>query len=531
VSETSSHLARYLELAAERFPDRPAVVLPDNSSICYGELEDTANRVAGFLRDVGVGSGDRVGLLLPKSIEAVTAIFGILKAGAAYVPVDWTAPPGRCAAILSDCDVAAVFVDPRCAASIKLLRTTGDSGPHLVWVDGGGPDSGGHTVSDATPWASVLEMPAETAGTNGSSPNDLAYILYTSGSTGIPKGVMLSHRNAMSFVDWCSSVFQPDPADRFSSHAPFHFDLSVLDLFVSLKHGASVHLVPDDLGKDPRALGPFIADHAISVWYSTPSVLGLLAQFGGLDRLDCDGPRLALFAGEVFPVRHLRTLSVLWPRSEWFNLYGPTETNVCTFAHVTTPIPPDRMEPYPIGDLCSHCRGLVLDDDGRPAGPGEEGVLHIAGASVFAGYWNRPKENASAFRDISGEQYYDTGDVVVTDPAEGLKYVGRRDRMVKRRGYRIELGEIDAALYTYADVRDVATIAQLDANGEVRIVSCIVTGESRPSIIDLKRFASERLPSYMSPDVFHFFDSLPRTSTDKIDHRAIANLLATQPHP
>ena len=171
------------------------------------------------------------------------------------------------------------------------------------------------------------------------SPDDLAYILYTSGSTGVPKGVMLTHRNATSFVDWCSSVFTPAEDDRFSSHAPFHFDLSILDIYVSLKHGASVHLIPDELGKKPRDLARFIADRRITVWYSTPAILSLLGEFGDLARLDCSALRLVLFAGEVFPVKQLRRIAGLWPSPDYYNLYGPTETNVCTFSKIPTPVP------------------------------------------------------------------------------------------------------------------------------------------------------------------------------------------------
>jgi amino acid adenylation domain-containing protein len=352
---------------------------------------------------------------------------------------------------------------------------------------------------------------------------DLAYILYTSGSTGVPKGVMLTQLNAVSFVDWCTSEFTPTEEDRFSSHAPFHFDLSVLDLYVPLKHGAALFIVSEELGKNPKELAAFISAKRLTVWYSTPSILSFLAQFGELHKLDCSALRLVLFAGEVFPVKHLRAVTEYWPRAAYFNLYGPTETNVCTYARIPLPIPSDRTVPYPIGLPCSHCSSLVLDEpDGDPVTRGEEGLLYIAGPSVFQGYWNRPQESQAPFIERDGVRWYNTGDVVRDDGEGGFVYLGRRDRMVKRRGYRIELGEIERGLYQHPDLREAATIAVPDSDSGVRILAYLVPqGGKKPSIIELKAFCAHALPGYMSPDVFRFLEFLPRTSTDKVDYQAL----------
>ena len=213
--------------------------------------------------------------------------------------------------------------------------------------------------------------------------DDLAYILYTSGSTGIPKGVMLTHHNAASYVDWCTEVFKPSEEDRFSSHAPFHFDLSILDIYVPIKHGARVDLIPDELGKSPRGLATFISSHKITVWYSTPAILSLLAEFGQLEKFDYSALRLVLFAGEVFPVKQLRKVTIQWPTAAYYNLYGPTETNVCTYAPIPLPISESRTDPYPIGWACSHCKALVLDPENQAVNSGEEGLLYISGPQCF----------------------------------------------------------------------------------------------------------------------------------------------------
>jgi acyl-coenzyme A synthetase/AMP-(fatty) acid ligase len=281
--------------------------------------------------------------------------------------------------------------------------------------------------------------------------------------------------------------------------------------------------VSEELGKNPKELAAFISEKRLTVWYSTPSILSFLAQFGDLHKLDCSSLRLVLFAGEVFPVKHLRAVTERWPHAEYCNLYGPTETNVCTFARIPLPIPADRSVPYPIGLPCSHCAALVLDEpDGQPVATGEEGLLYISGASVFQGYWNRREESQSAFIERDGARWYNTGDVVREDSGDGFVYLGRRDRMVKRRGYRIELGEIERGLYQHPDLREAATVAVPDTESGVKILAYLVLQrEKRPSIIELKAFCAQALPGYMSPDGFRFLDALPRTSTDKVDYQVL----------
>jgi amino acid adenylation domain-containing protein len=512
------NLPEYLEKSAARSPERPAVVDPAGWSITYGELERRANRLAGFLRERGVEQGDRVGLVLPKSVEAVIALFAVMKAGAAYVPVDFTAPLERGRGILADCQIRALIVDGR-----SLAVAPDDIDPPLAAIVVVGPVTAAAKVGPITAFdAAVTEGP--NSGRVGDVPTerDLAYILYTSGSTGVPKGVMLTHGNAISFVEWCSSIFLPGPDDRFSSHAPFHFDLSVLDIYLAIKHASTLYLISEDLGKNPKDLAQFIASNGITVWYSTPSILSLLAQFGNLETQRISSLRLVLFAGEVFPIKHLREVQRHWPVPVYYNLYGPTETNVCTFARIPSRIPDDRSAPFGIGVPCSHCRAIVVDSDGREVPSGEEGLLYISGPSVFSGYWNRPVENAGAFLDRDDGRWYNTGDVVRWDAGEGFVYVGRRDRMVKRRGYRIELGEIERALYGHPEIREAAVVAVPDRDSAVRIVAFLSChGDAGPSIIDLKTFCAARLPAYMSPDRFVVQTRLPRTSTDKVDYQTL----------
>ncbi|HSD09891.1 MAG TPA: AMP-binding protein, partial [Candidatus Binatia bacterium] len=309
----------------------------------------------------------------------------------------------------------------------------------------------------------------------------------------------------------------------FSSHAPLHFDLSVFDLYVAIRHGAGVVLISEATGKGPSRLAALIAERRISVWYSVPSVLALLVAYGRLARRSYPHLRLVLFAGEVFPVVHLRALKSLWSAPRYFNLYGPTETNVCTAFEIPPAIPDDRVRPYPIGRACSHLRTIVVDASGRPVPVGAEGELCVRGRAVMLGYWNQPAETERAFLETApGKRWYRTGDVVAENAEGEYEFLGRRDRMVKRRGYRVELGEIEAALHRHPAVREAAVIALPDDVDGLRVKAFLGLARApRPSVIELKRFCADILPGYMIPDHFAFADRLPRTSTGKVDYRRL----------
>ena len=515
----------FLTRAAKQTPDGTAVVEPGVGAMSWRALDALSDRVRDRLQHLGVRPGDRVGLYLRKSIDGVAAIYGIMKTGAAYVPVDPDAPASRCALIFADCAVRAIVTEERLLAALQSELAALGAAPTVIALAG----TGGGAALVAALDAADAEMPAPPTRTVRPSTEDLAYILYTSGSTGRPKGVMLAHRAAIAFVDWCSATFTPTAGDRFSSHAPLHFDLSILDLYASAAHGAAVVLIGEELGKDPLRLAQVIAAERITVWYSTPSILSLLSQYGKLERHDHSALRLVLFAGEVFPVPKLREIVARWPHPRYFNLYGPTETNVCTYFEIPTPVPAERVDPFPIGRTCEHLRSRVVEPNDVDVSPGEQGELVIAGGNVMDGYWNLPERNDAAFLvDAEGERWYRTGDVVSLAADGNHVFHGRRDRMVKRRGYRIELGEIEAGLATHAVVREVAVVSDQLPGADVRITAYLsVDGDRPPSTIELKQFCMERLPRYMVPDRFAIVPSLPRTSTDKIDYQTLVRQAGT----
>jgi amino acid adenylation domain-containing protein len=494
-----------LSAAAQRWPDKVAV-RAEARSLTYGELDVAADRVAGALADMGVTGGDRVGLYMDKTVEAIAAIYGILRAGAAYVPLDPDAPPARCALIAQDCAVAALVADER---RVRALGSVEATIPDRGIVCGGQAPSGYQT------WEAV-QAGAQVSPAAAAVDTDLAYILYTSGSTGRPKGVMISHRNALTFVNWACEQFSLQPADTFSSHAPFHFDLSTFDLFAAASAGGTVTVVPGMAALFPVRLAQWIGAEEVTVWYSVPSALSMLVRYGGLDQHPIDSVRLLLFAGEVFPNKYLAELMRLAPRARYFNLYGPTETNVCTFHEVVeAPAPGDA--PIPIGRPCANTRCLVEDEVGNVVSTsGVEGELVVQGSIVAQGYWGNPARTAEGF---PAPYTYRTGDVVQwSDGPHGpvLRFVGRRDHMVKSRGYRIELGEIETALYSHVDVEEAAAVAIPDELLGSRILAFCVA----PATLDeerLKQLCRERLPAYMVPERIIMLQRLPRTPNGKVD--------------
>ncbi len=518
-------LSRYLIESSTRCPDRVAVCQPwDGASITYGDLGTMAAGLRDWLAAAGVSRGDRVGVFLPKSIDAVACLHGVLQSGAAYVPIDPDGPITRNTFILADCSVRVVILDKRFESRFRDHLAKFNDPPIVVALD---LDAGGlkrfldENIASETP---VCDSAA----------NDLAYILYTSGSTGVPKGVMITHENATSFVDWCADTFAPTAEDRFSSHAPFHFDLSILDLYTSAKVGAALVLVSTDVGKEPIGLARLIAETKITIWYSAPSILSLMAQFGKLADYDYSALRFVLFAGEVFPVPHLRSLKQQLPHPRYFNLYGPTETNVCTSYEIPTAIADDRTDPYPVGKACEHLQAKVVDPSGAVVAAGEAGELCIAGLSVTPGYWNLTEQTRAAFLGNGASEddraWYRTGDLVVEQAGGDFVFRGRRDRMIKRRGFRIELGEIEACLHEHADVLEAAVVAATGDDESIKVIAHLATRDGeRLSMIKLKSFCVQKLPAYMIPDVFEFHARLPRTSTDKVDYQSLQSPPAPSP--
>jgi amino acid adenylation domain-containing protein len=511
LSESAARQCRSLALTCE------------GHSLTYGELEASSNQFAYALIERGIKPGDRVGIHLPKSLALIISVFGILKAGACYVPVHNSSPARRLAEIALQCAMSCLITNSAAAAKLDVLPYELKTVFLTDWVPGINRPKGPNVLDF---YASLVGRPSCVPAL-ARTDQDLAYILFTSGSTGKPKGVMLSHLNAMTFVNWAYETFAIHESDRLSNHAPLNFDLSVFDLFVAAKAGAALILVPDGLSTFPLELRDFIADEKITVWYSVPSVLSLLVTQGQLLDTSFTRLKLILFAGEVFPIKYLRKLMQLVPMARFVNLYGPTETNVCTYYEVDA-IPEHTARALPIGRACANTEVIGIDAEGRRlTNPGEEGMLYVRGSSVMQGYYGRTAETDAAFIKnpfAAGreERLYCTGDWVELDASGNYCFLGRKDHMVKTRGYRVELGEIEAALYSHPAITEAAAIPVPDDLLGNRIKAFVVTQEGhRITAQELKRHCGLSLASYMVPDQVEFRNSLPRTSTGKIDRASL----------
>lgn len=510
-------LHHYLRDSAAKSPDSIAVVDRDRT-LTYRELDERSDRLAARLVELGVAPGDRVGIYLPKALEGVIGIYGAMKAGAAYVPIDPSAPQSRVLYIAQNCGIRHIVSGVKRRKMWEALGTAGVE--HIMAMDTDEPGEVAGVTVHASSWIEAPGTPKDP----GIIDQDLAYILYTSGSTGDPKGVMLSHLNCRAFVEWAVEEYAVTSEDRVSSHAPFHFDLSTFDLFSASLVGAPLYLVPSAAAMFPAEVAKFITNNEISVWYSVPSILIMLIEKGGLQPGDLPSLRTLLFAGEVFPTKYLSRLMKMIPHVDFANLYGPTETNVCTAYSV--PEPPEEDGPtISIGAAITNVETFVVDEGDNLVAPGEVGELLVRGPTVMSGYWGDPARTRvrlipSPIDRHHSDPVYRTGDLVEEMPDGNYRFLGRRDNQIKSRGYRIELGDIEAALNAHPDVVEAAALAIPDEMVSNRIVAYASVSGSADSG-DLTSFCAGRIQRYMVPESILIQTDLPKTSTGKIDRQTL----------
>jgi amino acid adenylation domain-containing protein len=515
--------------------DRSASAAPEHEAVRYGgaaltyaQLARRANGMAHTLQASGVGRGDRVGIYMNKSLDSAVAMYGIMKAGGAYVPLDPFAPAARLAMVIRDCGIRhLVTTDAKLDQGGLLAEDTGS----LACLIGASSREGFRTIS----WPEVLASECGDPPPADLTEQDLAYILYTSGSTGTPKGIMHTHRSGLSFAEWGADAYGLTAADRVSNHAPLHFDLSTFDFFAAAQAGATTVIVPEAITKLPGDLARLMARERISVWYSVPFALIQLLERGRLDAHDLSALRWILFAGEVFPTKHLRRLMAALRHVRFSNLFGPTETNVCT-AYDLPAVLADGDEPVSIGRPCRNIEALIVDESDAPVARGDAGELLIRGGVVMRGYWGRPDLNTRAFyrRPVFGghfeDVFYRTGDLVEDLGDGNLKYLGRKDRQIKTRGYRVELDEVEAAMLAHPSVEEAAAFTVPDGQGS-HLIEAAVTAKPGQSVTpeEVINLAAGRLPAYAVPMRVRVLAEFPRTSTGKISRRELEALAAADP--
>jgi len=428
--------------------------------------------------------GEPIAIALDRGIDAAIAIYGILSAGACYLPLDIKNPAGRLNYIINDAQ------------------------PRYILGHGACPD----WLDASDKWLDLQGLPQDFHGKKASSecnPESLAAILYTSGSTGVPKGVALSHRALFNFAHWARQTFAVGSEDRIASLAPFHFDLSVFDLFSSLASGAQVYFMPSSLTFSPSKLTAWLSQKAITCWYTVPSILSFIALKGNLGITPLNHLKLILFAGEIFPTPHLMRLVDQLPTVKFFNLYGPTETNVCTY----WPVDRSRLYadlPIPIGIPAGNALLKIAH---------ESSELVAQGSNNFSGYWQNGQLDASAIQD----GWYRTGDKVSQNEQGEYCYHGRLDRMLKCSGYRVEPSEIETVINQLPEVENCSVIGIIDPTSGQRIAAAVIL-KAGYTLADINRPLKEKLPAYMHPAKFIVLDSLPVLSNGKIDFQSLHGL-------
>ena len=496
----SSTIAELFAAQAARTPDAVAVIA-QGRMLTYRELDESANRLARRLQNLGVKPDTLVGVAMGRSETLVVSLLGILKAGGAYVPLDPTYPPDRLSLVIED-------------SQMPVLLTTAASRAHLP------PAAAGLTILDAED--TDLERESAKAVVSQATPTNFAYVIYTSGSTGKPKGVMVENRNVVNFFTGMDRAIGCAPG-VWLAITSVSFDISVLELLWTLTRGCTV-VVHGDEGS--ANIADEITRYRVTHLQMTPSLARMLTldprAYSALGSL-----KQMLLGGEAVPaalIHHLRQVF----KGEIHNMYGPTETTIWS----TTCRVEDRDTSVSIGRPIANTQIYILDPDFNPVPVGEIGELFISGDGLARGYWRRPELTAERFMTIPGlgpDRIYRTGDLARFLPDGNIHFLGRADYQIKLRGHRIEPGEIESVLEKFPGVRQAVVILREDREGDKRLVAYLVaeTAGSAAALRaagDLRAAAGAKVPDFMVPSAFVFLNELPLTGNGKIDRKALLTL-------
>lgn len=508
--------------AAGHRPDHPAFIC-GNQSITFSQLAGQMDQLAHSLIASGLKKGDRVGIYLNRSLETAVAIYGILRAGGVYVPLDPNAPLKRIKFLLEDCQIEYLISQPAQRRSLKEIIAQTNSLKCIIGLDNDWPVP---TIS----WEEVRKLPTDKPISVNIMGHDLAYIMYTSGSTGVPKGIMHTHHSGLSYAQLSAETYGLTENDRLGNHSPIHFDISTLGYFTAPLVKATTVIVPDAYTKLPASLSQLMEKEQLTVWYSVPLALIQLLHLGVLEDRDLSTLRWVLFAGETFPAKYLRQLMMRWPKARFSNIYGPAETNQCTYYHLDTP--PETDAPIPLGQIWDNTQMLIVDENDQEVSPGQAGELLIRSATMMEGYWRRPDLSEKGFYEqeiIPGfpEKYYRTGDLVKQDNNGLLHFLGRKDQQIKTRGYRVELESVEGYLAAHDHVKEAAVFPYQNEKEEVLIIGVVLL--HKPEAITEGEMLADlklQLPWYALPQSIFEMTTFPRTGTGKIDRPGLKqNLL------
>jgi amino acid adenylation domain-containing protein len=494
------------EQQAKLRPDQIAIVFED-IHLSYKQLDQKSNQLAHYLRDSKVGIGSLVGIALERSIEMVIGIMGILKAGAAYVPLDHMHPQARLDYMVRD-------------SGIELLLTQS----HLI-------DELPNQVVRCIPLNTIGDelaaYPIEPVVNENASSTDLAYVIYTSGSTGKPKGVMIEHEALVNRIDWMQNQYQITEGDKILQKTPFSFDVSVWEFMWTLGYGAQLIIAKPEGHKDPEYLAKVIELHSVSVLHFVPSMLDVFLNFS--DCLFSKSVRYIFCSGEALSLETVTRLHKTAPHIQLDNLYGPTEAAIDVSYFCCDDI--KKYDSVPIGKPIQNIQLYVLDPFKNCCPVGIQGELYIGGVGLARGYLNRKELTDKMFisNPFGSGRLYRTGDLVRWLPDGNIEYIGRIDHQIKIRGLRIELGEIESVISELDEVKQAVVVVKESTSGQKQLVSFIVADEpknttSKYLIGSVLQHLNKKLPDYFVPNNLVVLDELPLSLNGKIDRKALSRI-------
>ena len=510
----------YLDNSRSHYLEKVAITFADKN-LTYDGLYKLSNQLANCLKSKGVSRQDRVGIFLKRSIDSIIAINGILKADAIYVPIDAKSPIERFRKIIDDCEPRALICDR--GTLKKAEKNISNNISIFVLEDQDELDA---PLRNSYVYLNDIKSQSDASPYYQNIDNDIAYILYTSGSTGDPKGVMISHLNITNYIEWAVDCFEINQNEKILSTAPFHFDMSTFDIYCALKRGATLCIAPESLLLFPTKLLDLIDKEKISLWKGVSSLLMYVARTIPLSKKKLASLNKIIFAGENLPTRYLIEWMEAFPDKQFYNAYGPTEaTGISTYYHVAR-IPENSTERIPIGRPCENTEVYVLTEDGALADTGEIGELCIRGSGLSRGYWNDEAKTAKVFVQnpisaIPGDRIYHTGDLALLNKEGNYELVGRKDNQVKNMGYRIDLAEIENGLISTGKIKDAAVILYRSEKYSVDELVAMVVTDSNSSPEKLRENLKNIIPAYMMPHRIFVVDDIPRTDRGKIDRKNI----------
>lgn len=494
------NILEFLETDVKRFESKKAFI-DENSSLTYGELCSAARSIGTYLAKENIGKKP-VAIYLDKSVKTVASMLGIVYAGCFYAVVDSEMPIERISKIFSSLNPSAVITDSKYLDSAKQLGI-----PDVFLYD-----EAVECEADDEILCAVRDEQIDT---------DPLYALYTSGSTGMPKGALLSHRNVIAYSEWAVKTFNINEDTVFGNQTPFYFSMSVTDVYSTLRAGATLVIIPKPFFTFPIKLIGFLNEYKVNTIYWVPSAMAIVSSFKLFEIAKPEYLKTVLFAGEVMPVKHLNYWRDNLGEDILFaNLYGPTETtDICTYYIV------DRRftdgESLPIGRHCDNCNVFIVNEKGEEAAVGEEGELYARGSFLAFGYYNNPEKTAEAFvqnplNTAYPERVYKTGDLVRLEENGEISYICRKDYQIKHMGYRIELGEIEAAVSSVEGVNECACVFD-DENDKI----VLFYTANRCKEDKLMAALATKLTSYLMPNKVFKLSVMPHNQNGKIDRKLL----------